>query len=324
MKIYVAEEYRAHSKIEFISNKVGLYQEPITEKLFTEVKTLETSDAVLVPHDAYYFSKYPEYLKYLNTIAGSRLIIYSDRGDFPKKPKIINSVALRVAINPGESRLRKIIIPYNIESLSFLPYKKLEPELTISFVGFTPKISLGRVRHALLQSPLHPIKGNGAAVRRLMHRTIRKADISYNSVIRHSYGALDVGQADLNINREVYLNAISESDLVACPRGDANQSARFYETLSAGRIPCIPDSLMGFPNVNEIDLNTMLIRFPFRHKSLEFLVAEYFRSIRTQSEYNAVQRGLREFFHTNLRFEPTTKKIFDSDKNTFMKIANFH
>lgn len=324
MKIFVAEAYGFHSKIELISGQVGRFQEPITDKLFTEVKMLESSDAILVPHDAYYFSRYPDYLKYLNSLAKLKLVIFSDRGDFPKRPKITNSVALRVAINPGESRFRKIVIPYNVESLSFIPYKKLEVSPTISFVGFIPKLSVGRFKHTLQQSPLHPIKGNGAVVRRLMHRTLSKADLTYSSTIRNSYGALDVGQVDFDKNRTEYLTSINESDLVACPRGDANQSARFYEALSAGRIPCLPNTSIVFPNVEEIKLNSLLIKFPFRYKTLEFLIAEYFKSIRTQSEYNSIQRDLREFFQGNLRFEPTVKNIFTSDKNSFLKSANFN
>jgi hypothetical protein len=323
MKIFVAEAYGLHSKIELISNKVGLFQEPISEKLFTEVKTIESSDAVLVPHDAYYFHKFPDYLNYLNALSKSKLVIFSDRGDFPKRPKITNSVALRVAINPGESRFRKIVIPYNVESLSFLPYKKLEANPTISFVGFMPKLSLGRFKHALQQSPLHPVKGNGAVVRRLMDRTLSKADITYSCISRNSYGALDVGQNDLAKNRAEYLGSINESDLVACPRGDANQSARFYEALSAGRIPCVPDTSIVFPNVEEAKLNNLLIKFPFRHKILEFLVEEYFKSIRTQSDYNSIQRDLRDFFQRNLRFEPIVKNIFTSDTNSFKTMANF-
>ena len=323
MKIFIAETYRDNSIIELISGNVGLFQEPLTSEPFIKAKTLESSDAILVPHDAYYFDRFPDYLNYLNALSKSKLVIFSDRGDFPKKPKITNSVALRVAINPGESRYRKIVIPYNIENLSFLPYKKLEAKLTVSFVGFMPKISMGRVKHTLQQSPLHPIKGNGAVVRLLMDRTLSKADIAYSCTPRNSYGALDVGQNDLGKNRAEYLASISESDLVACPRGDANQSARFYETLSAGRIPCVPDTSIVFPNVEEVKLNRLLIKFPFRHKILEFLVAEYFKSIRTQSEYNSIQRDLRDFFQRNLRFEPIVKNIFTSDKNGFMKMANF-
>ena len=115
MKIYLADSFRNHSKIDFISQEVGLYQEPIRTKPFKEAKSIDLADAILVPHDAYHFSKYPEYLKYLNKLSKSKLVIFSDRGDFPKRPLITNSIALRVAIDPYEKTANKIVIPYNIQ-----------------------------------------------------------------------------------------------------------------------------------------------------------------------------------------------------------------
>ena len=58
MKIFVADKLENHTEIELISGKVGLFQDAITEKLFEEVRTLEQSDTILVPNDAFYFSKY--------------------------------------------------------------------------------------------------------------------------------------------------------------------------------------------------------------------------------------------------------------------------
>jgi hypothetical protein len=322
MKIFVADAYGSHSKIEMITGNVGLFQEPISEKLFFEAKTLGSADAVLVPHDAYYFSKYPEYLKYLNTLAVNKLVIFSDRGDFPKRPKITNSIALRVAISPGESRVGKIVIPYNVESLAFLPFKKLATRPTVSFVGYMPKISLGRFKQALLQSPFHPIEGNGAIIRRLSNRTLIRADISYIGVVRDAYGAFDASNINPTRNRSEYLDSISQSDLVACPRGDANQSARFYETISAGRIPLIPDTSIVLPHVPANFLSGLFVNLPFRARKLEILIREYFESIGNQSEYNKRQKDLRDLFLKYLRFEPSVKRIFAADKADILNFAN--
>ena len=322
MKIFVADAYESHSKIELITGNVGLFQEPISEKLFVEVKTFESADAVLVPHDAYHFSRYPEYLKYLNSLAIKKIVIFSDRGDFPKQPKITNGIALRVAISPGESRVGKIVVPYNVESLAFLPYKKLSNKPTVSFVGYMPKISLGRFKQTLLQSPFHPIQGNGAIIRRLSNRTLMQADISYRAVARDAYGALDASHVNLKRNRSEYLDSINESDLVACPRGDANQSARFYETISAGRIPLIPDTSIVLPRVPDNFLPGLSINLPFRARKLEILIHEYFESVGSQSEYNKNQKHLRDLFLEYLRFEPAIKRILASDKADFLRYAN--
>ena len=69
MKFYIAKEHKGHSQIELLTGVHGMYQNPIKDSLIKTVHTIEKSDAVLVPHDAYYFSEYPEYLEYLNEIA---------------------------------------------------------------------------------------------------------------------------------------------------------------------------------------------------------------------------------------------------------------
>ena len=321
MKIFIAETYRDHSKIELISGTVGLFQEPLSSTPFMEAKTLESSDAILVPHDAYYFSKYPEYIKYLNEISTRKLVIFSDRGDFPKKPKIKNSIALRVAINPGESCVGKVVIPYNVESLDYLPYKKLELKPAVSFVGFMPVISLGRIRNALFQSPFHPVTGNGAVVRRFTNKALLKSDVSYIKILRNSYGALDNGQIDLGRSRSEYVNAINESDFVACPRGDANQSARFYESLSAGRIPVVPNTSVIFPHAMGRITPNHLITSPLRSVLINALISNYYGAITSQRDYDSLQDELRKSFLENFRFETFVKGIFGFSIGHFLKIA---
>jgi len=323
MKIFVADECANHTKIEILSGVVGLYQEPISEIPFFESKTLEASDAVLVPHDAYYFHKYPNYLGYLNELAKRKLIVFSDRGDFPKKPKISNSVALRVAINPGESLRGKIVIPYNVQSLSFLPYRELRETPTISFVGYMPKMSLGRAKYVLQQSPLHPIKGNGAYVRRLTNEILKGANLDYKTLIRSSYGALNDGKLDLGKNRSEYINAMNDSDIVACPRGDANQSARFYETLSAGRIPLVPDTSIVFPEFDGKSQNDLFIEFRLLHRNVNFLIYKYFSSFSSQSHYFRMQERLRKTYQKNFHFETVLKRVFGLKIEEFLNLAKF-
>ena len=321
MKIFVADECANHTKIEILSGVVGLYQEPISKIPFIESKTLDASDAVLVPHDAYYFHKYPDYLEYLNELAKKRLIVFSDRGDFPKKPKITNSVALRVAINPGESLRGKIVIPYNVQSLSFLPYRELREEPTISFVGYMPKISLGRAKHVLQQSPLHPIKGNGGLVRRLTNEILKSSNLDYKTLIRSSYGAFNDGKLDLNKNRSEYINAMNDSDFVVCPRGDANQSARFYETLSAGRIPLIPDTSIIFPEFDGKLQNDLFIEFRLLHRDVNFLISKYFSAFTSQSDYVRMQERLRETYQKNFHFETVLNRVFGLEIGEFLNLA---
>ena len=318
MRIFVAESLRNHTEIELISGKVGLFQEAINQKLFKEAKTLEQCDSILVPHDAFHFNQYPDYLKYLNQLSAKKLLIYSDRGDFPKKPKIVNSVALRVAINPGESTKNKIVVPYNVESLSHLPLRHYAPSPVISFMGFMPHISPRRILQAARQSPLHPIQGNGAIIRRLSHKALVRSGLDYRFVIRNSYGALE--SQNVHDNRAAYLEILSESDYVSSPRGDANQSARFYETLSAGRIPLIRNSSVHQPNSLLSSRKTILpgLTLPTLVPNLHKKVMENWLQIGDSSSYRKQQLELREYYEREVSFIPFMRRMFLMDFSEFL------
>ena len=318
MRIFVAESLGNHTEIELISGKVGLFQEAINQKLFKEAKTLEQCDSILVPHDAFHFNQYPDYLKYLNQLSAKKLLIYSDRGDFPKKPKIVNSVALRVAINPGESTKNKIVVPYNVESLSHLPLRHYAPSPVISFMGFMPHISPRRILQAARQSPLHPIQGNGAIIRRLSHKALVRSGLDYRFVIRDSYGALE--SQNVHDNRAAYLEILSESDYVSSPRGDANQSARFYETLSAGRIPLIRNSSVHQPNLLLSSRKTILpgLTVPTLVPNLNKKVMENWLQIGDSKSYRKQQLELREYYAREVSFIPFMRRMFLMDFSDFL------
>jgi len=323
MKIFVADKLENHTEIELISGKVGLFQDAITEKLFEEVRTLEQSDTILVPNDAFYFSKYPDYLKYLNQLSAKKPIIFSDRGDFPKKPKIQNSIALRVAINPGESIKNKVVVPYNVESLAHLPFRDYSPSPAVSFMGFMPRISPRRLVRTIRQSPFHPIQGNGAIIRALSHRTLQQSGLDYHFVLRGSYGALASGDSSVDKHRTEYINLLSESDFIASPRGDANQSARFYESLSAGRIPLVPFSSIVLPNLKcPAHPQFLGIYFQFLRNDLNSQVMEMWEMSSNPGVYHMQQTVLRDYYEKYLRFAPFIKRLFKLDFSELAEVTS--
>ncbi len=313
MRIFIAESLGNQTEIELVSGKVGLFQEAINEKLFREVKTLEQCDAILVPHDAFHFNQYTDYLRYLNQLSEKKPVIFSDRGDFPKKPKINKSIALRVAINPGESKKNKIVVPYNVESLSNLPFRKYSSEPVVSFMGYMPHLSPRRIIQAARQSPTHPIQGNGAIIRWLSHKVLLRSDLDYRFVLRNSYGAID--SQTVHDNRASFLELLSESDYVSAPRGDANQSARFYETLSAGRIPLIRNS--SIQNISSLDagpenrLPGLIV--PTLMPNLHTKITGNWLQIGDSNSYYKHQLELRELYKSELSFIPFMRRMFLMD-----------
>lgn len=318
MKIFIANELPNYPTIDLISREIGLFQGPIDLNLLNTVENLHNCDAIMVPHDAYFFSEHNDYVAYLNEISRIKPLIFSDRGDFPKKPRIKRSVAIRVALGPGEQAHNKIVVPYNVESLEHLPLKRYSEKPRISFVGYVPKLSKGRVLKSLLQSPLHPFQGNGSYVRKMSVRMLERIDFQTEIIIRHSYGAHHKTVGNLVSSREEYLNSLTLSDFVLAPRGDANQSARFYETLSAGRIPIVPNSEIRFPvSVEKFPkiIQPMLNVNFGTNQLFTRTVSNVWDTITNQANYERYQKEIRAFFQEQLEYNGFMKRLFHSDSS---------
>lgn len=321
MRVFVAENCYEHTPIELVSGKTSNYQSPIKKQLFTQVGNLNLCDVVLIPNDSYHFKNYPAYIAYITELAKFKLVIYSNRGDFPTNFKIHNTVELRVAINPGESSANKIIVPYNVEPLHDLPLRKYQRLPNISFMGFIPRISPQRIAKSIKQSPLHPLKGNGAIVRHLLQVRANRSELGIEFEARKQYGITKSGSPLQNKNRLEYLEQISDNDLIFSPRGDANQSARLYEVLSAGRIPVIPNSMIMYPKALRKELNRVAIEVPLLFGNLAKPINAFWGGIQYAHEYEKLQIFIRNFFSTHLEFNQFFSKFFSLSIDEIKKLA---
>ena len=310
MKVFVADNCESHTIIELVSGKAGTYQSPIKGDLFDEVRSLNQSDVVLIPTDSYHFGKYPEYISYVKDLAKLKLVLYSNRGDFPTNLRLQNTLELRVALNPGESQFNKIVVPYNVEPLDALPVRKFQKEPSISFLGYVPIVSPQRIYKAFRQSPTYPVAGNGAAVRHLMSIKASQSNLDIRFARRKQYGIAKSESTQQDSNRREYLNYMASSDFVLCPRGDANQSARFYETLSAGRIPLVPNSNITYPSAMQREQNKVTINLPLIFGSYSKHVSTFWQGISSQNDYDRLQRSIRDLYSKQLEFNAFFHKFF--------------
>jgi hypothetical protein len=326
VKFSIAESLANTRKIDLVSGEHGLYQTPIDGDIVLLARSFVDSDAVLVPHDAYYFSKNKDYMDYLRQVARRKLLVFSDRGDFPKNPRIENSVALRVALNPGESIRNKIIVPYNVESLEYLDYRRLKDFPKVSFVGYLPRVFGRRTVQSFVQTPTNVFTGNGALVRKSSVLQLENMKIEKEIIKRKTYGGHVKTATNLFSSREEYKNSIQDSDFILSPRGDANQSARFYEVLSCGRLPLVPNTGVVFPlNISQKSPFDIRISVPFsafRTGSLDQAVWDAWRVYMSDSDYHNHQYQLRELFKEYLNFNSFLKSLFQLDLVSFLQIAN--
>ena len=124
-------------------------------------------------------------------------------------------------------------------------------------------------------------------------------------------------------NRAEYLDAISQTDFMACPRGDANQSARFYETLSAGRIPLIRNSSVHQPSslVSSRETISPGLIVPTLVPNLHKKVMENWLQIGDSNSYRKQQLELREYYEREISFIPFMRRMFLMDFSEFLLCA---
>jgi hypothetical protein len=320
VEIFVAEKIDDKPLIDLLGGPLGLFQSKIDPKVLCLGKGLGERPVYLVPHDAKAWAKNSEYLNYLNYLGRDSLIIFSDRGDYPRHPKIRNSVALRVALQPHESRSNKVVLPYNVESLDFLPMRQFSTLPKISFMGLVPINTTGRKMKTLKSAPFSPLRGNGAATRKKYLKSLRLTSLDLSEVTRTKYGALGAIDGSHLNRRAEFLQSLEESDIVVAPRGDSNQSMRFFETLSSGRVPLFPDTEMELPSLKEPFPERFLIRTDFTKKSIELAVSDFWGSL-DESSYFDLQKEIRAFFSLNLDFNSFASNLFRLSQHDFTNLA---
>jgi hypothetical protein len=321
MKVYIADEIANREKIDLLGGPVAVFQSKVNQNILKLEENLNSADAVLIPHDAKAFVDNHEYLHYINALGLKKPVIYSDRGDYPRRPKISNSISLRVALQPGELRRGIIVLPYNVDSLDFLPFREFRDIPRLSFMGLVAKNTLGRKVRTLRTSPLNPTLGNGAATRKKYLSSLRNSSLDIQIVIRNSYGGIKSIEGTHELRRLEFINSVTESDLVVTPRGDTNQSMRFFETLSAGRIPLFPSTKMHLPTLADPFPEKYLIASNFKSRSIERRVYQYWNSLNSET-YHVQQMEVRKFFAEHLDFNKYITKLFSMSIHEVLQLGN--
>ena len=272
---------------------------------------LAKSDAVLVPYDLSYWYKNKDYIIYLKSLAEKKKLIILNTGDFISKiKKIENVIYFRPFLNPGEHSPNTIIIPYEIEPM--FTARTYNPEFNISFMGYFPRIVSTRLFYALKNSFWHPIKGNGSIVRKLMARKVKKTNLPLTLVARNTFSGWSRDKSANTLERRSeFFNSIRDSRYVICPRGDGNQSLRFYETLSAGRVPILIDTKIKLPLGGRLNYSKITITLNL-YDSIDVWRREIldFESLYKGTKFKKLSHEIIEFYDQNLSMYNFYKNLF--------------
>jgi hypothetical protein len=277
---------------------------------------LNKSDAVLVPYDLSYWYKNRVYITYLKSLAKKKKLIILNTGDFISKVrKIENAIYLRPFLNPGEYSPNTIIIPYEIEPM--FAARSFNPEFNISFIGYFPRIFSRRLFYALKNSFWYPVKGNGSIVRKLMARKIKKTNLPLILVERNSFSGWKRDKSKNTLNRRIeFFNSVRGSRYIICPRGDGNQSLRFYETLSAGRVPILIDTKIKLPIEDRLNYSEFTITLNL-YDSFDIWRKEIlnFESFYKGAKFKKLSQKISDLYDQNL-------SMYNFYKNLFINFLN--
>jgi hypothetical protein len=157
-------------------------------------------------------------------------------------------------------------------------------------------------------NPKHPILENGALIRRVGVRHL--ASLNYPTIIktRAHYGGAESLISDPDIFRQEFKSSIENSDIVFAPRGDANFSQRFFEALSAGRVPIISDTHMTLPKLLQPN--------PFFHLVIDAMarnlkpVVDNFWANLSQKKYQEIQKHNRLVFEQSFDYSLCVHRLF--------------
>jgi hypothetical protein len=227
-------------------------------------------DALLVPHHWRAVEKMggPGYASRLVADARARglpIVVVAYGDDHREVP--VPAVVFRPSRYRQIDRPLEVSMPAYVEDLgrSGVPPVPAQPKPSVGFVGragFAGFADAARYVARTVFAP-HPFK-DGRWYRRAFARALA-ADprVDANFIFRRRYsGHRDSIEASPEEARRGYLENLAGSAYGLAPKGDGNYSLRFYELLSLGRIPVLPDTGVVLPLEGSVRYDDFVVRVP--------------------------------------------------------------
>ena len=153
--------------------------------------------------------------------------------------------------------ISKFNIPCNVTLFRTSLYKTKQSNNEFLLPYLWEKIEKPFTLLSKTEKPIIGFCGNVDKYREGLINTIQKNNnLQKNFLIRKKFWG---GKPNDPTLFEEFTNNILNSHFTVCNRGKGNFSMRFYQTLSAGRIPILIDTDMVFPFEDEIDWHSIII-----------------------------------------------------------------
>jgi len=319
----------------FLQEIMETYQQPF----FDITEDIASADFVAVPHDYFDCLRYaPHYLLRMYRLAQEAkkkilLFEYTDyvdtRVEIPE-----HAVLFRVSVYRHHKKTNEIVMPYFIEDIganhTIGPKEKGTP-ISVGYCGqarFKNTLRKWRgnakrllqVLMLMLQGDAQPfVHACGIFWRSKAIVTLRKGGIRARILERSFYSLFDAGEFDPKRNREEYIENLRDSDLALCARGDANQSQRFYEALSASRVPLYLDTDTVLPLEEALPYEEVVLFVPSQElQSLPARVRAFDKEV-SKDAFLLRQKKARKLYE-ELRLDRYFERVFDREKSPYRDI----
>jgi exostosin family protein len=325
------------------SKKTSLYQENFigfNEPFFNIVDQINDADFIIIPHEYILLKKInKKYLDKLQKISEEfkiPLILYV-AGDFNEEIDMPNTLILRASKETKKLKKGEFIMPSLVDDLSpeggFEPLNKKAIVPIIGFCGWASFNSYSLFFRAVVKNLVRGMRNivtrgyfygpdrNGVFFRKKILRKLSMSKlIKSNFITRTSFGKnKNTINIDPKIAREEFIKNIKESDFSLAVRGYGNFSIRFYEILSAGRIPIFIDTDSPLPLENVIDYSKIMLRIDYRDiNKLDQIISDFYNNI-TDDEFVGMQKEARSIYKKYLRAKSFYKYFFEQPKEDLIK-----
>jgi len=299
------------------------------------------ADYIFLPYNYWFLLKkdpqlIADYVREAKSI-GKPLLIDAI-GDTMRSIDIPNTVVLRYAQYRSRLKDNDVLIPLYAEDL-LESYKDREITIrnknerpSVGFVGWSslpfftyPKTHIKDfpIRFLGFFTTRFDLYRKGVLLRNKALKILESSPgIDTKFIYRKSFSAnAKTAEGDIVVLRREFVDNIVESDYALCVKGDANQSTRFFEALSLGRIPLLVDTNIVFPLEEVINYKDFCVFVDYRDmNNLSNRLSEFHKNV-SNEEFRNMQLKAREAFKAYFRINAFTKYLMKDLKDKADKLG---
>lgn len=311
-------------------NAFKFYKEPVLDI----VNNPSEADFFLIPHNYFLIKSNKEYIQkfvYLSKKYGKKIIIFA-QGDSDENISVPNAVIFRTSQYRYKKKDNEIMMPPYVEDLSlshrFKPRQKTAGAPVVGFCGWadtkgvkqalknTAKNLFFDMKKIINRNSGYAAEKQGMFFRKKTIKSLVKSkSVKNNFIIRNFYsGHKKIIGVSPEKARQDYLENMDNSDFALVVKGDGNFSFRFYEALSAGRIPFFIDTECVLPLEDILNYREFVLFLDYKKiDSAGEIVAEFYKKI-DDDRFFKMQISAKEAFDKFLRIDKFFEIMFLKEK----------